>query len=93
MGNDNEMEYSMITDEERKKPAVTLPMDADGVPLLQERRRRKTICSNCRHSMSATGRSCRENMQTELIERAKRLAGTEEQDGGERTAIADKEER
>lgn len=65
MGNDNEMEYSMITDEERKKPAVTLPMDADGVPLLQERRRRKTICSNCRTACqrraAAVERTCRPN--------------------------------
>lgn len=50
-------------------------------------------CTNCEHSLQATGRCCWENMQLDLIERAKKLAVVEEQEGGERTAIADKEER
>lgn len=40
-----------------------------------------TICTNCQYSIAATGRSCRENMQIDLIERAKKLAGIEEQEG------------
>lgn len=48
-------------------------------------------CTNCEHSLQATGRCCWENMQIDLVKRAKRLAGVEkEQEGGERTAIADK---
>lgn len=48
-------------------------------------------CTNCEHSLQATGRLCWENMQIDLVKRAKRLAGVEkEQEGGERTAIADK---
>lgn len=49
-------------------------------------------CTNCEHSLQATGRRCRENMQIDLVKRAKRLAGIEEEEGGERTAIADNEE-
>nr|DAJ80570.1 MAG TPA: hypothetical protein [Caudoviricetes sp.] len=48
-------------------------------------------CTNCEHSLQATGRLCWENMQIDLVKRAKRLAGVEkEQESGERTAIADK---
>lgn len=48
-------------------------------------------CTNCEHSLQTTGRLCWENMQIDLVKRAKRLAGVEkEQEGGERTAIADK---
>lgn len=42
---------------------------------------RRVDCENCPHGMRTTGRLCRDNMQTELIERAKRLAGIEEQEG------------
>lgn len=42
---------------------------------------RRVGCENCPHSIQTTGRICRDNMQTELIERAKRLAGIEDQEG------------
>lgn len=48
------------------------------------------ICERCRFHES---RSCYGAMMREVLKRAKRLAGIEEQEGGERTAIADKEER
>ena len=51
------------------------------------------FCTECPHGAEITGRGCIKNMKLDLIERAKRLVGVEEQDGGERTAIADKEER
>lgn len=38
-------------------------------------------CINCRQSWKATGRQCMVNMQIELVKRAKRLAGVEEQEG------------
>lgn len=50
-------------------------------------------CLKCPHSFDVTGRNCLKNMRLDLVERAKRLAGIEEQEGGKRTAIADKEER
>ena len=34
---------------------------------------------DCKHSYQATGRRCRVNMQIELVKRAKRLAGIEEE--------------
>lgn len=37
-------------------------------------------CTNCEHSLQATGRCCWENMQIDLVKRAKRLAGIEEQE-------------
>lgn len=40
-------------------------------------------CSTCPHGPNITGRGCGGNMRLELIERAKRLAYAEEQDGGE----------
>lgn len=36
-------------------------------------------CTNCEHSLQATGRRCGENMQIDLVKRAKRLAGIEEE--------------
>lgn len=38
-------------------------------------------CMDCKHSYQATGRQCRVNMQIELVKRAKKLAGVEEQEG------------
>lgn len=38
-------------------------------------------CTNCEHSLQATGRCCWENMQIDLVKRAKKLAGVEEQEG------------
>lgn len=38
-------------------------------------------CINCRQSWKATGRQCMVNMQIDLMKRAKRLAGVEEQEG------------
>lgn len=49
-----------------------------------------TVCRECRFQK---GKSCRQEMLLDIIARAKKLAGIEEQEGGERTAIADKEER
>lgn len=54
---------------------------------------KSAYCSACPYGREATGRGCGKNMRLDLVERAKRLAGIEEQEGGERTAIADKEER
>lgn len=51
-----------------------------------------TGCSECPHGKQQSGFSCGQNMSLDLVERAKRLAGIEEQEGGERTAIADNEE-
>lgn len=48
-----------------------------------------TVCSKCPHGKK-TGIDCWQNMNLDLVRRAKRLAGIEEQEGGERTAIADK---
>ena len=39
------------------------------------------FCSVCQHGTQATGRSCGESMRLDLVERAKRLAGIEEQEG------------
>lgn len=50
----------------------------------------RASCTACPHGPLVTHRICGENMRLDLIERAKRLAGIKEQDGGERTAIADK---
>lgn len=36
-------------------------------------------CMDCKHSYQATGLQCRVNMQIELVKRAKRLAGIEEE--------------
>mgnify|MGYP003281605569 FL=1 len=36
-------------------------------------------CTNCEHSLQTTGRCCWENMQIDLVKRAKRLAGGEEE--------------
>lgn len=49
-----------------------------------------TVCRDCRFQKS---KSCRQEMILDMIARAKKLVGVEEQDVGERTAIADKEER
>lgn len=38
-------------------------------------------CMDCKHSHQATGRPCRVSMQIDLVKRAKRLAGVEEQEG------------
>ena len=46
-----------------------------------------TVCRDCRFQKS---KSCRQEMILDMIARAKKLVGAEEQDGGERTAIADK---
>lgn len=51
------------------------------------------LCCECEHSLLKTGSSCATNKYKDLFRRAKALAGIEDQDGGERTAIADKEER
>lgn len=56
------------------------PRDEDGL----------TTCKGCRFQES---RSCHRDMTCDVLKRAKKLAGIEEQEGGERTAIADKEER
>lgn len=48
-----------------------------------------TVCSKCPHGKK-TGIDCWQNMNLDLVRRAKRLAGIEEREGGERTAIADK---
>lgn len=56
------------------------PRDEDGL----------TTCEGCRFQKNE---SCHHEMTLEVFKRAKRLAGVEEQEGGERTAIADKEER
>lgn len=53
---------------------------------------RAVTCINCQKSTQATGHSCRVNMQIDLVKRAKKLAGIEEQEGGKRTAIAGNEE-
>lgn len=53
------------------------PRDEDGL----------TTCKGCRFQES---RSCHRDMTCDVLERAKKLAGIEEQEGGERTAIADK---
>lgn len=50
-------------------------------------------CLACPHGHNTTGRNCVKNMKLDLIERAKRLAGIEDQEGGKRTAIAGNEER
>lgn len=55
------------------------PHDKDGL----------ITCDGCRFHESMP---CYEGMAHDVLKRAKRLAGIEEQDGGERTAIADKEE-
>lgn len=49
-------------------------------------------CSNCPISKRSDGRTCAQHMQIDLVKRAKRIAWIEEQEGGERTAIADNEE-
>lgn len=49
-----------------------------------------TVCRDCRFQKS---KSCRQEMILDMIARAKKLVGVEEQEGSERTAIADKEER
>lgn len=49
-----------------------------------------TVCRDCRFQKS---KSCRQEMILDMIARAKKLSGIEEQDGSERTAIADKEDR
>ena len=36
-------------------------------------------CMNCKYSSQSTGRTCRVNMQIELVKRAKRLAGIEDE--------------
>lgn len=43
--------------------------------------RNSVTCTNCEHSLQATGHLCWENMQIDLVKRAKRLAGVEEQEG------------
>ena len=42
---------------------------------------KSVTCTNCQHSLQATGRRCWENMQIDLVKRAKKLAGVEEQEG------------
>lgn len=42
---------------------------------------RAVTCIKCQKSTQATGHSCRVNMQIDLVKRAKRLAGIEEQEG------------
>lgn len=49
-----------------------------------------TVCRDCRFYKS---KSCRQGMILDMIARAKKLLGVEEQEGGERIAMADKEER
>ena len=39
------------------------------------------LCTTCPHGKEITGRGCMKNMKLDLIERAKRLAGIEEQEG------------
>lgn len=39
------------------------------------------LCTTCPHGKEITGRNCGENMKLDLIERVKRLAGIEEQEG------------
>lgn len=48
-----------------------------------------TVCRDCRFQKS---KSCRQEMILDMIARAKKLAGIEEQEGGKRTAIAGNEE-
>ena len=40
---------------------------------------KSVTCINCEYSYQATGRLCRENMQIDLVKRAKKLAGIEEE--------------
>lgn len=40
-----------------------------------------TVCSRCPHGSKKTGISCWQSMNLDLVRRAKRLAGIEEQDG------------
>lgn len=49
-----------------------------------------TTCDGCRFQKHD---ECYQGMMLDVLKRAKKLAGIEEQEGGERTAIADKEER
>lgn len=42
---------------------------------------KNTTCVNCKKSSEVTGIPCRLNMQIDLVKRAKRLAGIEEQEG------------
>lgn len=42
---------------------------------------KNTTCVNCKKSSEVTGIPCRLNMQIDLVKRAKRLAGVEEQEG------------
>lgn len=42
---------------------------------------KNTTCVNCKKSSEVTGTPCRLNMQIDLVKRAKRLAGVEEQEG------------
>lgn len=48
-----------------------------------------TVCRDCRFQKS---KSCRQEMILDMMARAKKLAGIEEQEGGKRTAIAGNEE-
>lgn len=55
---------------------------AKNKPLAEDSARYNSVtCTNCEHSLQATGRLCWENMQIDLVKRAKRLAGVEEQEG------------
>lgn len=42
---------------------------------------KNTTCANCKKSSEVTGIPCRLNIQIDLVKRAKRLAGVEEQEG------------
>lgn len=42
---------------------------------------KNTTCVNCKKSSEVTGIPCRLNMQIDLVKRAKKLAGVEEQEG------------
>ena len=50
-------------------------------------------CRDCPHGAEQSGTSCWKNERLDILKRAKRLAGIEEQEGGKRTAIAGNEER
>lgn len=42
------------------------------------------LCDDCPHSQRQTGRACWQNVRLDIVDRAKKLAGIEELEGGER---------
>lgn len=42
------------------------------------------LCDDCPHSQRQTGRACWQNVRLDIIDRAKKLAGIEDLEGGER---------